>query len=252
MSASSRPASPRPRARRRRLRVFVGLTDRTGAAKLTSSDPKVVMIQGDMVCAVAPGKAEITATFPGSPPTGKAYVTVNNEEITEVIRRLDAAWRSATAAGCRSSARPPAASTSCSRSPTLTLSAGGQNPAAIALPGGHWVKGVAVGEATVEMDWRDKLKGHTAVTVTNDPWTDLQIRPAEATINKGEALRYEVTANKGGQVRVLTPGGGPAVGRQRRQCRPGARRAQRRRQTRGTHHRGGEAWPRSPPRPPWT
>ena len=36
----------------------------------------------------------------------------------------------------------------------LKLSAGGQNPASIALPGGHWVKGVAVGEATVDIDWR--------------------------------------------------------------------------------------------------
>ena len=64
---------------------------------------------------------------------------------------------------------------------------------------------MAIGEATVEMDWRHKLKGHAAVTVTNDPWTDLQIRPAQTTINKGQALAYEVTANKGGQVRVLTP-----------------------------------------------
>ena len=85
----------------------------------------------------------------------------------------------------------------------LKLSAGGQNPGAIALPGGTWIKGIAIGEATVEMDWRDKVKGQVAVTVANDPWSDLQIKPGQATLNKGEALKYEVTATKGGLVHVL-------------------------------------------------
>ena len=40
---------PGPRGR---VRVYAGLTDRTVAATLASSDPKVVMIRGNMVCAV--------------------------------------------------------------------------------------------------------------------------------------------------------------------------------------------------------
>ena len=85
----------------------------------------------------------------------------------------------------------------------LKLSAGGHNPGAIALPGGTWIKGIAIGEATVEMNWRDKVKGQVTVTVVNDPWGDLQIKPGQATLNKGEALKYEVTATKGGLVHVL-------------------------------------------------
>ena len=81
------------------LRVYVGNVDRTGSAVLASSDPKVVMIQGDLVCAVGPGKAEITATFPGSPASGKAYVTVNNEEITELNAPSSCTCRSATRTG---------------------------------------------------------------------------------------------------------------------------------------------------------
>jgi hypothetical protein len=187
------------------LRVYVDLTDHTGAAKLTSSDPKVVAIQGDMVCALAPGKAEITASFPDTPQTGRAYVTVNNEELTEVY--ADPMWLEVGGA----TRMPVLGKAPCGihelfPQPDLTLSAGGKSPGAIALTGGHWVKGVAVGEATVELDWRQgKLKGQAAVTVTKNPWTDLQIRPAQTTINKGQALTYEVTANKGGQVRVLTP-----------------------------------------------
>ena len=87
----------------------------------------------------------------------------------------------------------------------LKLSVGGQNAGSISLPGGNWVKGEAVGQATVEIDWRGKLKAQTAVIVTNDPWTDLQISPAETTINPGEAVEYEVTANRGGLLRMVGP-----------------------------------------------
>ena len=115
------------------VRVYAGLTDRTGAAKLASSDPKVVMIQGDMVCALAPGKAEITATFPGSATTGKAYVTVNDEPITELLAdpvRLEVGDTSRLPilgkAACGIHELFPQAD--------LKLSAGGQNPAPLPCP----------------------------------------------------------------------------------------------------------------------
>ena len=161
------------------VRVFVGLTDRTAAAKLTSSDPKVAMIQGDMVCALAPGNAEITATFPGSNATGKGLVTVKDEQITEVYA-ADSPMRLEVGDTTR---LPVIGKAACGihelfPQADLKLSAGGQNPAAIALPGGTWIKGVAVGEATVEMSWRDKIKGQVTVSVVNDPWGNLQIKPA--------------------------------------------------------------------------
>ncbi len=187
------------------LRVYVGNVDRTGSAVLASSDAKVVMIQGDLACAVGPGKAEITATFPGSPASGRAYVTVNNEEITG-LNAPEFMYLSVGdsnrlvvigAASCGLHELYP--------QKDLKLSVGGQAPGSISLPGGNWVKGEAVGQATVEIDWRGKLKAQTAVVVTNDPWTDLQISPAETTINPGEAVRYEVTANRGGLLRTVGP-----------------------------------------------
>jgi hypothetical protein len=186
------------------VRVYAGPADRTVAATLASSDPKVVMIRGNMLCALAPGNAEIFAKFPGSSATGRAYVTVNNEQITELIAdplRLEVGDTSrlpilGKTAGGIHELFPQA---------DLKLSAGGQNPAAIALPGGIWIKGVASGEATVEMTWRNNLKEQVAATVVNNPWGNLRINPGQATINKGQALKYEVTASKGGLVRVLGP-----------------------------------------------
>jgi hypothetical protein len=157
-----------------------------------------------MVCAIAPGNAEISAKLPGSNAVGKAYVTVNTEQITELIAdpvrlevgdavRLPILGR--TAAGVHE-LFPQA---------DLKLSAGGRNPAAIGLPGGDWIKGVTTGEATVEMTWRNDLKEQVAVTVVDDPWGNLQIKPSRATINKGQALKYEVTATRGGLRRVIGP-----------------------------------------------
>ena len=162
------------------------------------------MIRGNMVCALAPGNAEIIATFPGSRATGRAYVTVNNEQITELIAdplRLEVG----------DTARLPIfGKTACGihelfPQADLKLSAHGRNAAAIGLPGGASIKGVATGEAAVEMTWRNNVKEQVAVSVVNTPWANLQIRPGRATITKGQALKYEVTASKGGLLRVLGP-----------------------------------------------
>ena len=186
------------------LRVFAGLADCTAAVTLVSSDPKVVAIRGNTVCALAPGNAEIYARFPGGTALGRAYVTVNNEQITELVAdplRLEAG----DAARLLILGRTAFGIHELFPQADLKLSAHGQNPAAIALPGGTWVKGVAAGEAVVEMTWRNNLKEQVAVTVASGPWSDLQIRPAQATLNKGQALKYEVTAVKGGRVRVVGP-----------------------------------------------
>ena len=55
------------------VRVFVGLTDRTVAAKLTSSDPKVAMIQGDMVALWRPARRKSPPRSPAAPPPERAW-----------------------------------------------------------------------------------------------------------------------------------------------------------------------------------
>ena len=184
------------------VRVYAGLSDHTGAATLASSDPKVVMIRGNMVCALRPAMRKSSPRSPAACATGRAYVTVNNEQITELIAnplRLEVG----------DTARLPIfGKTACGihelfPQADLKLSAHGRNAAAIGLPGGAWIKGVATGEAAVEMTWRNNVKEQVAVSVVNTPWANLQIRPGRATITKGQALKYEVTASKGGLLRVL-------------------------------------------------
>ncbi len=131
-------------------------------------------------------------------------MTVNNEQITELIAdplRLEVGDTARlpilgkTAVGVHELV-PQA---------DLKVAACGQNPAAIALVGGGWLKGVAPGEAAVEVSWRNNLKEQVAVSVANDPWANLQIKPGKATLNKGQALKYEVTATRGGLLRVVGP-----------------------------------------------
>ena len=184
----------------------MGQFDRTASAVLTSSDPKVVMIEGNRACAVAPGKAEITAKVSGSDKSGKAVVTVNNEEITQLsaepgqldmslgdIRQVQVLGRAA----CGIHEMFPQAD--------LKLSAGGSKPEAISISGFDQVHAVAEGIAAVDIQWRGKLNAQVPVTVANNFWTDLHIEPGHAVVHPGEALRYEVTAMKGGQRRVLGP-----------------------------------------------
>ena len=50
------------------VRVYVGLNDRTGAATLASSDPKVVMLRGNTVCASPPATRKSSPGSPAAPP----------------------------------------------------------------------------------------------------------------------------------------------------------------------------------------
>ena len=179
-------------------------------------------------------------------------MTVNNEQITELIaepmqaggRRHPSRLLVLGRAACGIHELFP--------QDDLKLSAGGRIPGPIALPGGDWVKGVAAGAGRRGNRLARQAQGADGGdVVTNDPWTDLQIRPGQATINAGEALKYEVTAMKGGLLRVLGPEQGVqlAVGdanvaqvldertsaASRRAARP-----------------WWPGWARSPPRPPWT
>ena len=67
---------------RQPLRVFLVTEDgkridRTGAATLTSSDPKTVRISANRAHALAPGTAEIAAALPEASTPGRAFITVD-------------------------------------------------------------------------------------------------------------------------------------------------------------------------------
>ncbi len=71
--------------------------------------------------------------------------------------------------------------------------------------GGEDVQAKAIGEDTIDIAWRDKLKIAVPVKVAANVVTDLQISPSpERTINTGQAVTYEVSALRGGNRVILT------------------------------------------------
>jgi len=128
------------------------------------------MIQGDRVCAVSPGTAQIRAAVSGGEKSGNAQVVVNDEPITELI-----AEPMHMAVGDVDHlpvlARRPAASTKCSPGRPETVG-GGATPGAISIAGFNQVHALAQGNASVDVTWRGKLNQQVPVSVTNDPWSD--------------------------------------------------------------------------------
>ncbi len=186
------------------LRVYVGDYDRTSSAVLISSDPKVAMIQGDRVCAVSPGTAQIRAAVSGGEKSGNAQVVVNDEPITELIAEpMHMAVGDVDHLPVLGKA--PCGIHEMFPQDDLKLSVGGATPGAISIAGFNQVHALAQGNASVDVTWRGKLNQQVPVSVTNDPWSDLHIEPGNTTMHPGEAMSYEVTAMKGGQRRVLGP-----------------------------------------------
>ncbi len=69
---------------------------------------------------------------------------------------------------------------------------------------GDVVRGKGIGDDTINIAWRDKLKLEVPTTVTANEINGLQIDPKESTINTGEGKTYEVSAMRGGNRVVLT------------------------------------------------
>ena len=210
------------------LRVWVGSVDCSASAALASSDAKVAEVRNGWICAIGPGKAEITAKVPGAAGEAKAYVVVNDEEISELIA---APMRLAVGDSQRLAVLGRAA---CGvhemfPQPDLKLSAGGDHPASIVIADAHQLRGAAEGEAAVDITWKGKLHGQADVTVTADAWSELRIEPKLATVHPGEALRLRGDRREGRPPPRPRQGRRRRVDRRQRQGRPGPRRTCRRR-----------------------
>ncbi len=180
--------------------------DRTDSAVLKSDNPAAVAIRGNRACALGPGQTGITASVYGTDQTGSAFVTVNNEPITElIVEPPQAAMSVGDVTRLRILGRASSGTHELFVQPDLTVTAGGANPAAIRIDAGSDVYGVAPGQANVAVAWKQQLNRDVPITVRNDVLTDLQITPADATITPGQPLGYQVTGMRGGQRRVLGP-----------------------------------------------
>ncbi|MBN2477029.1 MAG: hypothetical protein JXB62_20650 [Pirellulales bacterium] len=180
--------------------------DRTDSAVFSSSDSGTVVIQGNRVCAMSPGTATIVATLPGAQQTGSAYVTVNSEEISQlIVQPPQLAMSTGDVARIRILGQAPTGTHEMFVQPELSVTAGGQNPQAIQIIGAHDVGASMPGTASVAVNWQNRLSQQVPVTVTEDVLTNLRIEPAQAVIYPGGAMVYQVTGLKGRQRRVLRP-----------------------------------------------
>ena len=74
----------------------------------------------------------------------------------------------------------------------------------VAEVAGDIVRGKAVGEDTIDVALRDKLKLEVPAKVTENTIAGLQIDPKDFTINTNQGKTYEVTAMRGGNRVILT------------------------------------------------
>ncbi len=195
------------------LRVYLvtrdGLRlDRTSSAVLTSSSPATVAVRGNLACALQPGSAEVTAVLPEAKTAARSLLTVNSEPITALAldpSRL--AMSTGDTARLRVLGRSASGTHALFPQPDLTLSAEGADPGAIRIVGAGQVDAIRPGAAKVAVGYRG-LTGRVPVSVGDDPWTQLAVEPALATIHPGEAIVYQVTGLRGGRRRVVRPGAG--------------------------------------------
>jgi hypothetical protein len=178
--------------------------DRTGSAVLSSSDRNTLTILGNRACAVGPGTSELTATLPGTDSVGRAYLVVNDEQISElIVEPPQVVMSTGDIERLRILGRASSGTYEMFPQPDLTLTPGGPNPESIQITGPSDVRGLKAGQAAVTVNWRNQLSGQVPVHVTDDLLTDLRIEPAWAVIHPGQPLVYQVTAMRGGRRRVL-------------------------------------------------
>jgi hypothetical protein len=195
----------------------VGMTphriDRTASAVLDSSDPKTLMIVGNRACALRAGTSEVTAKLPGTQSIGRAYLVVGNDELSQlVVEPPQATIATGETLRLRITGSTAHGTYKVFPQPELKLTAAGPDPEAIQILGSGDVRGVRAGQATVVVNWRNRLSQQVAIQVTDDPLADLRIEPARAVIHPGQSLVYQVTARRGHpgrtRLRVLGPDDG--------------------------------------------
>ncbi|MGQ9574976.1 MAG: hypothetical protein ACUVUC_06630 [Thermoguttaceae bacterium] len=180
--------------------------DRTPAAQLASSDPDRLQVSGQEVRALAPGRAELSATLPESSTPGRAIVSVGTEAITDLI--VEPA-QIALSVGERARLRVLGRSSSGTRElfpqDKLKIAVGGASPQVVCILESQEVEAVAAGTAELIVTWDDRLRKQVPVTVSVDEWTGLEIEPRAATIHPGQRVAYVLSALRGGRRRPVGP-----------------------------------------------
>ncbi|MGA2034145.1 MAG: Ig-like domain-containing protein, partial [Thermoguttaceae bacterium] len=194
------------------LQIYVSNAhiNRTGSAVLTSSNPGVVKILGNRVCAVAPGTTAITASVAGTGQTGLASVTVNDEQVASVSvdpKNLDLSVGDVGRFRILGHA-PKSGTHEMYAQDDLKLGIKAPNPGFLRILGPDSVNAQAAGQGSVTINWRSAPEEQMLVNVTNNPFTDLKIEPPLARVDPGQAVVYTVTGMKNGTRRNLTPDNG--------------------------------------------
>ncbi|MDO4629629.1 MAG: Ig-like domain-containing protein, partial [Planctomycetia bacterium] len=182
--------------------------ERTNSAVFKSSNSDVIEVRGLWLCAKKSGTAVITAQIPDVPSANKdaAEVTVDANPITELVVEPGLVKMSV---GDKSNLFIQGRSASGLRrlfdQPTLKVATDG--PAA-AMNGINLVEARSAGQANINIDWNGQLKKQVPVQVDDNPYADLTIDPATATVAVGEGRAYQVTATRGGRLYVIQPATG--------------------------------------------
>jgi len=182
--------------------------ERTNSAVFKSSDSEVVEVRGLWLCAKKPGTAAISAQIPDVP--GKAseacVVTVDSNPITELAVE-PALIQMSTGDKSNLFVQGRSASGLHRMFDQSDLKVASDGPAA-AMNGITQVEARAAGQANINIDWKGQLKSQVPVTVTDNPYANLSIDPATATVAVGEGRAYQVTATRGGKLYVIQPATG--------------------------------------------
>jgi hypothetical protein len=177
--------------------------DQTGIALFKSEDPSIAAADNGIarVKALKPGKTNIVAVVGNMKVSAPLEVT--SDEIKELT--VDPAKEELSVG----ETRPLQVFGRADRSglkemfPQPDLKTAPREPDVVDVTGDR-VHGKAIGEDTIDVAWRDKLKLEVPAKVTANEITGLQIEPKESTINTNEGKTYEVTGMRGGDRVVLT------------------------------------------------
>jgi hypothetical protein len=178
--------------------------DQTGAAIYRADDPSVAGIDEGIarVRALKPGRTNITVSVAGMPSLS-VPLEVTNEEIKELT--VDPAREDMVVGEVRPLRAFGRADHSGVKElfPQPDLKAAPRKPDVVEVYG-DTVRGKAVGEDTIDVAWRDKLKLEVPAKVTENTITGLRIDPPEFTIDTNQGKTYEVSAMRGGNRVILT------------------------------------------------
>ncbi len=199
-----------------RLTVYIETSsgdkfDCTGSAGFRADDPSVAGIDEGIarVRALKPGKTNIVASAEGM--SVSVPLEVTNDEIKELTADPVAEELAVNEAKLLRVFGRADRSGLKEMFPQPDLKAAPQKPDVVDVVG-DIVRGKSVGEDTIDVAWRDRLKFEVPTKVTANTITGLQIDPPQCTINTSQGKTYEVTGMRGGNRVILTERDGVQLG----------------------------------------